>query len=110
LPNVAGLLALETNQSGPCSLLSPPCILSPLTAPIAQSVERFHGKEKVNGSIPFGGSASRKARQSGVAQVVEQAAHNRCVAGSTPALATKEIPGQGILHPWIYKEGRYGKE
>ena len=27
-----------------------------LAAPIAQSVERFHGKEKVNGSIPFGGS------------------------------------------------------
>ncbi len=26
-------------------------------APLAQSVERFHGKEKVNGSIPLGGSA-----------------------------------------------------
>lgn len=25
-------------------------------APIAQSVEHLHGKEKVNGSIPFGGS------------------------------------------------------
>jgi len=25
-------------------------------APLAQSVERFHGKEKVNGSIPLGGS------------------------------------------------------
>ena len=30
-------------------------------APIAQSVERLHGKEKVNGSIPFGGSG-RPAR------------------------------------------------
>lgn len=28
-----------------------------LRAPLAQSVERFHGKEKVNGSIPLGGSA-----------------------------------------------------
>src|SRR5450631_1648394 len=27
-----------------------------LDAPIAQTVERLHGKEKVNGSIPFGGS------------------------------------------------------
>jgi hypothetical protein len=25
-------------------------------APLAQSVERFHGKEKVIGSIPMGGS------------------------------------------------------
>ena len=25
-------------------------------APLAQSVERFHGKEEVNGSIPLGGS------------------------------------------------------
>ena len=31
--------------------------LTPLpTAPLAQSVERFHGKEKVTGSIPVGGS------------------------------------------------------
>ena len=28
-----------------------------LCAPLAQLVERFHGKEKVNGSIPLGGSA-----------------------------------------------------
>lgn len=27
-----------------------------VSAPLAQSVERFHGKEKVNGSIPLGGS------------------------------------------------------
>src|ERR1700746_431176 len=33
-------------------------------APLAQSVERFHGKEKVNGSIPLGGSAD--AEQAGV--------------------------------------------
>ena len=63
----------------------------PSAAPIAQSVERFHGKEKVNGSIPFGGSDGKTAGQSGVAQVVEQAAHNRCVAGSTPALATNKV-------------------
>ena len=30
-----------------------------LSAPLAQSVERFHGKEKVNGSIPLGGSKIR---------------------------------------------------
>jgi hypothetical protein len=30
-------------------------------APIAQSAERLHGKEKVNGSIPFGGSHTDKA-------------------------------------------------
>ncbi len=37
-----------------------PCNLSPLgkssKAPIAQSVERLHGKEKVYGSIPYWGS------------------------------------------------------
>ena len=32
-------------------------------APLAQSAERFHGKEKVNGSIPLGGSAD--AEQAG---------------------------------------------
>ena len=30
----------------------PLCILSPLVAPLAQSAERLHGKEKVYGSIP----------------------------------------------------------
>ena len=30
-------------------------------APLAQSVERFHGKEKVNGSIPLGGSMDTRA-------------------------------------------------
>lgn len=44
-------------------------------APLAQSVERFHGKEKVNGSIPLGGSVDgrRKRRlclRGGVAQLV----------------------------------------
>ena len=29
-------------------------------APLAQSVERFHGKEEVNGSIPLGGSKKIK--------------------------------------------------
>src|SRR3954453_21739617 len=33
------------------------------TAPLAQSVERFHGKEKVNGSIPLGGSADAERRR-----------------------------------------------
>jgi hypothetical protein len=32
------------------------CILGQHFAPLAQSVECFHGKEKVNGSIPLGGS------------------------------------------------------
>ncbi len=30
-------------------------------APIAQSAERLHGKEKVNGSIPFGGSKANRS-------------------------------------------------
>ena len=29
-----------------------------MSAPLAQSAERFHGKEKVNGSIPLGGSVN----------------------------------------------------
>ena len=80
-------------------------------APIAQSAERLHGKEKVCGSIPHGGSvrhlgATAHRRNTarvdvrcpvgmpavttygGIAQAVEQAAHNRCVAGSSPAPAT----------------------
>src|SRR5699024_9242667 len=32
------------------------CVELLLVAPIAQSAERFHGKEKVKGSIPFWGS------------------------------------------------------
>lgn len=43
-------------------------------APLAQSVERFHGKEKVNGSIPLGGSADAEqaggVQRGGVAQLV----------------------------------------
>ena len=46
-------------------------------APLAQSVERFHGKEKVNGSIPLGGSVVAELLQGaerhpdgGVAQLV----------------------------------------
>ena len=34
-------------------------------APLAQSVERFHGKEEVFGSNPEGGSASRLRREGG---------------------------------------------
>ncbi len=34
-------------------------------APLAQSVERFHGKEKVNGSIPLGGSVVSGERSDG---------------------------------------------
>ena len=38
-------------------------------APLAQSAERFHGKEKVNGSIPLGGSVvTRRAKRRRVAQ------------------------------------------
>ena len=66
-----------------------PCILSPCLAPIAQTAERLHGKEKVYGSIPYWGSTAALAGLvGGVAQMAEQAAHNRCVAGSSPATAT----------------------
>ncbi len=39
-------------------------------APIAQSVERLHGKEKVCGSIPHGGSVRTPAVEAGVLFVV----------------------------------------
>ena len=44
-------------------------------APLAQSAERFHGKEKVNGSIPLGGSvdiwrAERRNKESAAAPPV----------------------------------------
>lgn len=41
------------------------------TAPLAQLVERFHGKEEVNGSIPLGGSDKYFPRMTlgGVAQL-----------------------------------------
>ncbi len=35
----------------------------PLVAPIAQSAERLHGKEKVKGSIPFRGSDTAGAKR-----------------------------------------------
>ena len=38
-------------------------------APLAQSVERFHGKEKVNGSIPLGGSVDAGPTGDSVAAV-----------------------------------------
>ena len=42
-----------------------------VVAPIAQSAERFHGKEKVKGSIPFwGSSAGESPYRGGVAQLV----------------------------------------
>ena len=71
--------------------------MSSSLAPIAQSAERLHGKEKVNGSIPFWGSGVKRSpslwdvghsHRGGVAQSVEQAAHNRCVTGSSPVTAT----------------------
>ena len=73
-------------------------------APIAQSVERLHGKEKVCGSIPHGGSDEPRVKNpgsthgretnrvlfhGGIAQAVEQTAHNRCVTGSSPVPATE---------------------
>ena len=39
-------------------------------APLAQSVERFHGKEEVFGSTPEGGSATQVVNRGGVAQLV----------------------------------------
>ena len=74
-------------------------------APIAQSAERLHGKEKVYGSIPYWGSwttdrslSRRRAsgHHGGVAQSVEQAAHNRCVTGSSPVTATRDGPDCGV--------------
>ena len=61
-------------------------------APLAQSAERFHGKEKVVSSILTGGSvvcmALVVANTWRCSSVVEQATHNRCVASSILAIAT----------------------
>ena len=38
------------------------CTLYLVNAPLAQLVECFHGKEKVNGSIPLGGSNKIKEK------------------------------------------------
>ncbi len=61
-------------------------------APLAQSAERFHGKEKVVSSILTGGSvvcmALVAANTWRCSSVVEQATHNRCVASSILAIAT----------------------
>ena len=59
-------------------------ILWSCCAPLAQSAERLHGKEKVSGSIPLGGSYG------GVAQWLEHSAHNRVVGGSIPPAATAD--------------------
>ncbi len=67
-------------------------------APLAQSAEHSHGKAGVVGSIPTGGSpgsrsgwSDGRAGQGGVAQLVEHTAHNREVAGSSPAAATARM-------------------
>ena len=83
---MAGLPLLFT--AGPAAIAgpvvwsphAPRCTLSSARgagmAPLAQSVERFHGKEKVNGSIPLGGSANAfrdsdwRSYRGGVAQLV----------------------------------------
>lgn len=61
-------------------------------APLAQSAERFHGKEKVVSSILTGGSVVCTALVATntwrCSSVVEQATHNRCVASSILAIAT----------------------
>ena len=64
--------------------------LNLLTCCNSSVVEHFLGKEEVSSSILDRGSqpAAGPAGRGGVAQLVEQAAHNRCVAGSSPALAT----------------------
>src|SRR5690606_22671240 len=71
----AHVVPISFRVPGACTLVS--------AAPIAQSAERLHGKEKVKGSIPFRGSDRRPRRASttmacrpwvddhgGVAQVV----------------------------------------
>ena len=52
----AGRCGSERGHAGPdCHGKSDPHKIS-FVAPIAQSAERLHGKEKVKGSIPFRGS------------------------------------------------------
>ena len=47
-----------------------PCNLA-RAAPIAQSAERLHGKEKVKGSIPFRGSAGARGGGSPLCRVLD---------------------------------------
>ncbi len=61
----AGLLGdmaagLDSPSAPPSVYLGPlvPPVVGHSRAPIAQQAERLHGKEKVCGSIPHGGSAS----------------------------------------------------
>ena len=75
-------------------------------APIAQVVERVLGKDEVGGSNPPRGSVDPGTGRhrsgctpgpighGGIAQAVEQAAHNRCVTGSSPVPATKQHRAQ----------------
>ena len=78
---------------------SPSYTLTWLHAPIAQSVERLHGKEKVNGSIPFGGSARACARRQPVAALRKRAFKSCCPTAAafktccpTAAAATAATP------------------
>jgi hypothetical protein len=55
---MAAAFGYPADQAVPSSRLAARPDWSPrVNAPLAQSAERFHGKEKVNGSIPLGGSA-----------------------------------------------------
>ena len=72
-PTSPGEQAIWNVPDSVCNLvkaLGKPSKGSPGCAPLAQSAERFHGKEKVDGSIPSGGSQDQTSPQGGVAQLV----------------------------------------
>ena len=55
-PHPRGENRSERSHGGPNCQRGSDLLRIPLVAPIAQSAERLHGKEKVKGSIPFRGS------------------------------------------------------
>ena len=65
-------------------------------ASLAQSAERFHGKEEVVGSIPTGGSQARSWRRSSVGQ------STRLIIELSPVRTRSPLPTPGSTHPgWI---------
>ncbi|CAG6391431.1 hypothetical protein SCOCK_120067 [Actinacidiphila cocklensis] len=71
------LVRVSAEPDVPCririSRIAADRVMSSSLAPIAQSVERLHGKEKVYGSIPYWGSDGSGPRLVGGGRFVEAA-------------------------------------
>jgi hypothetical protein len=65
-------------------------------APIAQSVERLHGKEKVYGSIPYWGSTRGPRLQAGASSQV-RALHQGFLGPSAPVVGRVHVRQDGLV-------------